>query len=83
LVLRRPSFHGTGGDRHHGNPDAIAETVCGLAGVEGLGLLSYDQAAGAKCRVAGMEFKQDYDETREVRVGLAPFERRQGAPRAA
>jgi len=65
------------------NTAALAKTVCGLAGRGVLGLLSYNQAAGANYRAAGMEFKPDCDETREERVSLAPFERCQVAARVA
>ncbi|MCX6027600.1 MAG: radical SAM protein [Chloroflexi bacterium] len=65
------------------NLAAIAETVCGLAGLQGVDLLPYNKAAGAKYRAAGMEFKPDYDEEREVRVNLAPFERCRVAARVA
>ena len=37
-------------------------------------LLPYNKAAGSKYRYAGMEFKPDYDESRELNLNTALFE---------
>ena len=55
------------------NLAAIARTIGNLPGLQTVDLLPYNKVAGAKYRAAGMEFKPDYDETREVRVDTRPF----------
>ncbi len=56
------------------NLAAIAQTIAGLPGLQMVNLLPYNKAAGAKYRAVGMEFKPDYDETREVNVNTQPFD---------
>jgi pyruvate formate lyase activating enzyme len=56
------------------NLAAIAHTICGLPGLQAVDLLPYNKVAGAKYRAVGMEFKPDYDETREVNVNTRPFD---------
>ncbi len=57
------------------NLAAIAHTLGGLPGLQTVDLLPYNKVAGAKYRAAGMDFKPDYDETREVNVNTRPFDR--------
>lgn len=57
------------------NLAAIAATVQGLPGLQRVDLLPYNRAAGGKYEAAGMEFKPDYDQSRELNVNLAPFEK--------
>ncbi len=57
------------------NLAAIADTVRGLPGLVRVDLLPYNRAAGAKYESVGMEFKPDYDETRELNVNTAIFQR--------
>jgi pyruvate formate lyase activating enzyme len=56
------------------NLAAIAETMCGLPGLIRVDLLPYNKAAGGKYAFAGVEFKPDYDETRELNINPLPFE---------
>jgi pyruvate formate lyase activating enzyme len=56
------------------NLAAIARTVAGLPGRQRVDLLPYNKAAGAKYRAAGMDFRPDYDETREVNANRRPFD---------
>ncbi len=56
------------------NLEAIAQTVQHLPGLLRVDLLPYNKAAGAKYRYVGMDFKPDYDESRELNVNLTPFE---------
>ncbi len=53
------------------NLAAIVDTVRGLPGLVRVDLLPYNKAAGAKYESVGMEFKPDYDETRELNVNTA------------
>jgi pyruvate formate lyase activating enzyme len=57
------------------NLAAIADTVCGLPGLLRVDLLPYNKAAGAMYGSAAMEFKPDYDETRELNINTAIFQR--------
>ena len=52
---------------------AIAETVKGMPGLVRVDLLAYNKAAGGKYPACGMEFKPDYDETRNPNADTAPF----------
>jgi len=52
----------------------IVQTLSGLSGLLWVDLLPYNKAAGAKYRYAGMEFKPDYDESRELNLNTALFE---------
>ena len=56
------------------NLAAIADTVRGLPGLARVDLLPYNKAAGAKYESVGMEFKPDYDETRELNVNTQVFQ---------
>ena len=56
------------------NLAALAHTIAGLPGLQTVDLLPYNKIAGAKYRAAGMEFKPEYDETREVNANTRPFE---------
>lgn len=55
------------------NLAAIADTVCGLPGLVRVDLLPYNRAAGGKYESVGMEFKPDYDETRELSINTMIF----------
>ncbi len=57
------------------NLTAIAETVRGLPGLVRLDLLPYNKAAGAKYESVGMKFNPDFDETRELNINTALFEK--------
>ncbi|MCL4393562.1 MAG: radical SAM protein [Chloroflexi bacterium] len=57
------------------NLEAIAETVRDVAGLVRVDLLPYNRAAGAKYESVGMEFKPDYDETRELNVNTTIFQK--------
>ena len=57
------------------NLAAIAETVCDLPGLMRVDLLPYNKAAGAKYEYAGMEFKPNYDETHELNINTALFQK--------
>ncbi len=57
------------------NLASIAEAVSGLPGLIRVDLLPYNKAAGAKYEYAGMHFKPQYDETRELNIHTALFER--------
>jgi pyruvate formate lyase activating enzyme len=52
---------------------AIARLARGLPGLIRVDLLPYNKAAGAKYQYAGMEFKPDYDENRELNINTACF----------
>ncbi len=56
------------------NLASIAGTARDLPGLVRVDLLPYNQAAGAKYRAAGMEFRPGYDETRALNLNPAPFE---------
>ena len=56
------------------NLAAITQTIFGLPGLQAVDLLPYNKVAGAKYRAVGMEFRPDYDETREVNVNTRPFD---------
>jgi len=56
------------------NLAAIARTIEGLPGLQMVDLLPYNKVAGAKYRAVGMDFKPDYDETREVSANTRPFD---------
>jgi pyruvate formate lyase activating enzyme len=56
------------------NLAAIARTLEGLPGLQWVDLLPYNKVAGAKYRAVGMDFKPDYDETREVNANTRPFD---------
>jgi pyruvate formate lyase activating enzyme len=77
FVIRVPLVPGVT-DRDE-NLAAIARMVRGLPGLVRVDLLPYNRAAGAKYRSVGMEFKPDYDETRELNINPAPFQQA-GAP---
>jgi pyruvate formate lyase activating enzyme len=53
----------------------IAQMVSSLPGLQQVDLLPYNKAAGAKYAYAGMVFKPDYDESRELNLNTAIFER--------
>ncbi len=72
FVIRVPLVPGV--TDTHQNLVAIARTVAGLPGLQTVDLLPYNKVAGAKYPAAGMEFKPDYDETREVDVNTRPFD---------
>ncbi len=55
------------------NLAAIAATTRGLPGLLRVDLLPYNKAAGAKYESLGMEFKPDYDQTRELNINTTPF----------
>lgn len=57
------------------NLAAIAHTVRGLKSLLHVDLLTYNKAAGAKYRYAGMEFTPGFDESRPLNINCAPFER--------
>lgn len=56
------------------NLAAIADTARGLPSLVRVDLLPYNKAAGAKYESVGMEFKPDYDETRELNVNPVIFQ---------
>lgn len=56
------------------NLSAIAEIARGLKGLQGVDLLPYNRAAGAKYAAAGKQFAPNYDETRPVNANTAVFE---------
>ncbi len=56
------------------NLAAIAGIARDLPGLVRVDLLPYNQAAGAKYRAAGMEFRPGYDEARVLNLNPAPFE---------
>lgn len=53
----------------------IAAAVQKLPAMERVELLPYNQAAGSKYRSAGMDFKPEYDESRQPNLNLELFER--------
>jgi pyruvate formate lyase activating enzyme len=52
----------------------IVQTLRGLSGLMRVDLLPYNKAAGSKYRYAGMEFKPEYDESRELNLNTTIFE---------
>ena len=52
----------------------IVQTLHGLSGLMRVDLLPYNKAAGSKYRYAGMEFKPEYDESRELNLNTTIFE---------
>lgn len=72
FVIRVPLVPGVT-DRDE-NLAAIAGMVRGLPGLVRVDLLPYNRAAGAKYRSVGMNFKPDYDETRELNINPTPFQ---------
>jgi pyruvate formate lyase activating enzyme len=56
------------------NLAGIVQTLCGLSGLLQVDLLPYNKSAGSKYHYAGMEFKPDYDESRELNLNTALFE---------
>jgi pyruvate formate lyase activating enzyme len=52
----------------------IVQTVRGLSGLMRVDLLPYNKAAGSKYQYAGMEFRPDYDESRELNLNTKLFE---------
>jgi pyruvate formate lyase activating enzyme len=57
------------------NLKAIAQTLRGLSSLLRVELLPYNKAAGSKYLFAGMEFKPDYNESGELNLNTALFER--------
>jgi pyruvate formate lyase activating enzyme len=57
------------------NLGAIARTIKGLPGLQGVHLLPYNRAAGSKYEFAGMEFNPGYDETRTQNINTRLFEK--------
>ncbi len=53
----------------------IIQILHELSGLLRVDLLPYNKAAGSKYQYAGMEFKPDYDESRELNLNTALFER--------
>jgi pyruvate formate lyase activating enzyme len=73
FVIRVPLVPGvTDTDENLG---AIAQTIRGLPGLVRVDLLPYNKAAGSKYRYAGMEFKPDYDESRQPNINTTLFKR--------
>jgi pyruvate formate lyase activating enzyme len=56
------------------NLAGIIQKLCGLSGLLRVDLLPYNKAAGSKYRYAGMEFKPDYDESKELNLNTTLFE---------
>ena len=56
------------------NLAGIVQTLRRFSGLLRVDLLPYNKAAGSKYRYAGMEFKPDYDESRELNLNTALFE---------
>ena len=56
------------------NLDGIVRILRGMPGLLRVDLLPYNKAAGAKYEYAGMEFKPQYDELRELNLNTALFE---------
>ncbi len=52
----------------------IALILRGMHGLQKVDLLPYNRAAGSKYEYAGMQFKPDYDESRELNLNTAIFE---------
>jgi len=52
----------------------IVQTLRGFPDLLRVDLLPYNRAAGSKYQSAGMEFKPDYDESRELNLNTALFE---------
>jgi pyruvate formate lyase activating enzyme len=52
----------------------IVQTLRGLSALLQVDLLPYNKAAGSKYQSAGMEFKPDYDESRELNLNTVLFE---------
>ena len=55
------------------NLSAIAQTVAGMPGLQGIDLLPYNKAAGAKYAACGMVFRPTYDESLGSNVNLSCF----------
>ena len=56
------------------NLTRIVQTLRGLSSLLRVDLLPYNKAAGSKYQYTGMEFKPDYDESRELNLNTAIFE---------
>lgn len=56
------------------NLTSIVQTLRGLSNLLRVDLLPYNKAAGSKYQYTGMEFKPDYDESRELNLNTAIFE---------
>ena len=56
------------------NQLAIAAAVHGLPGLQGVDLLPYNCAAGAKYPAAGMPFHPDYNDDSPVNIDLSIYE---------
>jgi pyruvate formate lyase activating enzyme len=52
----------------------IAQTIRGAPGLLQVDLLPYNKAAGSKYEYAGMKFKPDYDESRDLNYNTTIFE---------
>lgn len=74
FVIRVPLIPGVTDSNE--NLMAIARLAGGLSGLIRVDLLPYNQAAGAKYQYAGLEFKPDYDESRELNINTACFHER-------
>jgi pyruvate formate lyase activating enzyme len=57
------------------NLASIIQILPELSGLLRVDLLPYNKAAGSKYQYAGMEFKPDYDESSELNLNTALFER--------
>ncbi len=57
------------------NLSQIADRVRGLPGLLRVDLLPYNKAAGAKYKSLGMDFNPGYDETRQLNMNTAFFEK--------
>jgi len=71
FVVRVPLIPGV--TDTHENLQAIARTVRGAPGLEGVELLPYNPAAGGKYAGLGMKFQPGFDENRPVNANLSVF----------
>jgi pyruvate formate lyase activating enzyme len=56
------------------NQTAIATAACGLPGLQGIDLLPYNRAAGAKYPALGREFHPEYNEDSPLNIDLSIYE---------
>jgi pyruvate formate lyase activating enzyme len=73
FVVRVPMVPGVTDTKE--NLSAIAHTIHGMPGLLKVDLLPYNRAAGAKYENVGMQFDPEYDESRQLNLDTAIFER--------
>ena len=68
-VIRVPFIHGVNTDRE--NLEALCEFVKGAKNMEKVELLMYNKMAGAKYKMVGMEYKEEFEQPNEEDLAAA------------